>query len=214
MSEGRNDSKRSASVLYALDAGVVSSLPAGMPQESEGVVESPQPPGVWERWQGLSPARRVLLVLLNGVGLLLLVLALTYAIVPDAAPAADTANSPLSTISATPFSGIFALASVPDTQTLLSVEQIGPNLTGTLTTISCPDGHALMTQRLVTGQMLPNGLLRLTYTQPGNTNSAIGIYAVLAQTDGFNLAWNDATGQAQQQTWVRVEAQIPPPCPS
>ncbi len=187
---------------------------AGAPPTPEDATEPPRPASVLEQLRALSPARRVLLALLNGLGVVVLVMALIYVIAPDATPATGTLSSPPAIEAATPFSGIFALASAPETQTLLSVEQIGPNLTGTLTTITCPNGRAALTQQFVTGEMLPNGLLRLTFTTPGKTPSTTGIYAVLSQADGFDLAWNDAKGQAQQQTWVRVESQIPPPCPS
>ena len=162
------------------------------------------------RFRQLSRSKQWMLALLATLGVVLMVAATLYAIQPDnGAPLGTGAGAATGTTTLGPsptptLLGQFVSQNGAQQQVVLTLREYGDAVTGTYTIETCTKGISHSLQRIVTGQLLPNSGLRLTFTGPDLPHSATDLY-VLAPTDtGFLLQWHDHTGQPQSQQWQRV----------
>jgi hypothetical protein len=169
------------------------------------------------RFRHLPRGKQLLLIVLAILGILLLVTATLYAILPSNTPlvkATQTTTPTPTMVLATPtpsIAGQFVLSSAPHSQEVLVLRQYGDAITGTATTTTCVAGTLHSTQAIVTGQMFANGQVRLTFSSPTQAHSSTVLYTVVPSTTGFTLNWNDRLGHPQTQQWAQLGTTITPP---
>jgi hypothetical protein len=154
-------------------------------------------------WHHVSRARRLFLVALWGLAACVVALTVMYLVAPGTPATANTLASPPTTNQTPPpmapqVAGQFLLLRG---HALLALRQYDNAITGTLTVQTCTHGQAHQTMRIVTGQALADGTLRLTYSAPDLSHSQTIIYLVAPMPDGFTWQWRDAKGHLQSQRW-------------
>lgn len=166
-------------------------------------------------WNHLSRARRLLLMALWGMAACVVVLTVMYVLAsgtpvvastPDATAVAYQTPPPL----APQLAGQFILL---QGHALLTLRQYDDAITGTLTVQTCSKRQARQTIRIVTGQALPDGTVRLTFSAPDQSHSQATIYLVSPTPDGFAWQWHDAKGHLQLQRWQLTTGTLGP-CPT
>ena len=173
-------------------------------------------PSVAARFRQLPRGKQWILAALATLSVTLLVAATLYAIQPDSGtPLGTGAAAGRATDTVLPFPtptllGQFVSGSGAQTLVVLTLRQYGDAVTGTYTTQTCVTGGMQATQRIVTGQLLPNDGLRLTFTAADSAHSTTNLYVLAATDTGFTLQWNNHLGQPQSQAWQRVSAASTP----
>ncbi len=168
------------------------------------------------RFRRLSRAKRLLLAWLAVLDLTLAAATAIYAFAPSPAAGQSTGSPVIAQATDAPKGDALPLVAGnfeqvgKGTQAELVLRQYDDAITGTYTQMTCAGGKVRVVQRIITGQALPDGTLRLTFSAPDLPPSLTAVYQVAMQPAGFVLSWRDQLGKPQTQRWLPEVTPLPP----
>lgn len=158
------------------------------------------------RFHALSPARRLMLTGLATLAIVVLIMTLIYAFLPEASETILTPSGKTSdgvAVSSGPLSGQFATTGDARNASLFfDLHQYGDDLAGKFISVTCDQGQPTTVEGIVTGQMLDQDAVSLTLAAPDEPHATTIIYTLTLDTAGFDLTWRDDQGHAQVRHWL------------
>ncbi len=156
------------------------------------------------RFRHLDRTRQLILSGLALFGMIILLATLVYAIEPAIPDSTALASQPAPVAASLP--GQYRLVnSETAAPAVLQLQEVGNAITGTLVMTQCGTTVVTHTQR-ISGQILGDGSLSLTVTDPITAQATTTIYQTQLTGQGLDLTTQDASGHSATQHWARLTA--------
>ncbi len=156
------------------------------------------------RFRHLDRTRQQILSGLALFGTIILLATLAYAIEPAIPDATARASQPAPVAASLP--GQYRLMETDASAiVVLQLHQFGNAITGSLAQTLCGTTNTTHTQS-ISGQILGDGSLSLTVTDPSTAQTTTTIYLTQLTDQGLDLTTQDATGHSATQHWARLSA--------